>query len=1086
MYNLASHARTGEVVLQTVSTLIGFDDTSQLPEQPGIPKKSVRNVITRQHALHSGLTLRDQDDNQLVIDYEYDRLGRVIREIAAPATAYEAIRTFTYRIQPGQQAEQSVTDVKGVQIRTLVDGLNRVVHEELINSDPTDPERVIRTYSARYNARGQLVQDTVYDWWALDGVMDERAMTTRYRYDDWGQTSRVTGPDGVVTVTENDPIKLEQRSWRESSTGEPRISERNLTTLNLFEKPVKIQQLDARQNVVAEREYFYNGLGNCVMQFDEVGEQTLFEYDAWSRLLTTTLPDGTLVNQRYAQHSPASLPVDLQVTPDNSSEKPFLAGQQQFDGLSRLEALHVGYRTLRYEYKEGLSQPSRHLTAKGKEIHYEYQLGLTGRPVGIVDENEQVNFTYDVHSAQLLQSQNTQGRYEFDYDKSGRLLGERWIEAGQSWETRYTSTPSGRPLSRDDMNGLNTTYGYNEFGQVESIQQGQLRGQFSYNNLGQLQSLYNQDLSADTSVRTEREYDEHGRETLRTLTPSGHPTQTLRLTYCLDSKLATRQLREDGRLLLQESYTYDSRGRLQQYNCSGDSLPRDRYGNEITKQLFAFDALDNVTHAWTDFKDGSSDEMSCEFAESDPCQLVKVTHSHLDYLKEFPWGIELSYDEDGHLERDERGHTLNYDVQGRLLGVTTMSGDPISRYRYDGHNQLLGVKHGFGSETLRFYQDDRVSSTRQGDTRINYFYGNEQLMGQQTVGDDAQTLLFLTDSKNSVVGESQEQALRMAVYNAYGERYSAKPMQSPLGFNGEPRDEINDWYLLGKGYRAYNPHLRRFHSPDSFSPFGAGGVNPYVYCLSDPINYVDPTGHEALWQYSYLPRKRDAGAMAWIGIGIGLVFTVASAGTLAPAAAAIAAGASAAAVASGLLTISSFIASSISVGTGVAAIVTGDETLGKVSAFSGFTAAGTGATSSVVGRFAAKGLKAGASTNVGKLDSGSAMKMSRANLAKKTSAVNPGKSTFADDLVSGAPISIPRPVGGREPNWVTDILSDKFRNYLDPTAPRATEPAWVRLSADAIKNNQIPRARTGRNYINTVTTSNPSDNPRDLALAELY
>jgi hypothetical protein len=153
---------------------------------------------------------------------------------------------------------------------------------------------------------------------------------------------------------------------------------------------------------------------------------------------------------------------------------------------------------------------------------------------------------------------------------------------------------------------------------------------------------------------------------------------------------------------------------------------------------------------------------------------------------------------------------------------------------------------------------------------------------------------------------------------------------------------------------------------------------------------------------------------------------------------------------------------------------------------SGFVAAGTGAGSSVVGRFAATGLKAGASTNVGKLDSGSAMKIPRANLAKKTSAVNPGKSTFADDLVSGPPISIPRPVGGREPNWVTDILSDKFRNYLDPTAPRATEPAWVRLSADAIKNNQIPRARTGRNYINTVTTSNPSDNPRDLALAKLY
>jgi RHS repeat-associated protein len=51
------------------------------------------------------------------------------------------------------------------------------------------------------------------------------------------------------------------------------------------------------------------------------------------------------------------------------------------------------------------------------------------------------------------------------------------------------------------------------------------------------------------------------------------------------------------------------------------------------------------------------------------------------------------------------------------------------------------------------------------------------------------------------------------------------------------------WYLLGNGYRAYNPRLMRFHSPDSWSPFGGGGLNAYMYCVGDPINRVDPTGH---------------------------------------------------------------------------------------------------------------------------------------------------------------------------------------------------------------------------------------------------
>ncbi len=63
------------------------------------------------------------------------------------------------------------------------------------------------------------------------------------------------------------------------------------------------------------------------------------------------------------------------------------------------------------------------------------------------------------------------------------------------------------------------------------------------------------------------------------------------------------------------------------------------------------------------------------------------------------------------------------------------------------------------------------------------------------------------------------------------------------GFNGERADPLNGLTHLGNGYRAYSPALRRFTCPDSESPFGAGGINPYVYCGSDPINQADPSGH---------------------------------------------------------------------------------------------------------------------------------------------------------------------------------------------------------------------------------------------------
>ncbi|WP_217190304.1 RHS repeat-associated core domain-containing protein [Pseudomonas shirazica] len=47
---------------------------------------------------------------------------------------------------------------------------------------------------------------------------------------------------------------------------------------------------------------------------------------------------------------------------------------------------------------------------------------------------------------------------------------------------------------------------------------------------------------------------------------------------------------------------------------------------------------------------------------------------------------------------------------------------------------------------------------------------------------------------------------------------------------------------LALGFRAYNPRLMRFHSPDSLPPEETG-INPYSYALGNPVYWQDPTGH---------------------------------------------------------------------------------------------------------------------------------------------------------------------------------------------------------------------------------------------------
>jgi hypothetical protein len=41
----------------------------------------------------------------------------------------------------------------------------------------------------------------------------------------------------------------------------------------------------------------------------------------------------------------------------------------------------------------------------------------------------------------------------------------------------------------------------------------------------------------------------------------------------------------------------------------------------------------------------------------------------------------------------------------------------------------------------------------------------------------------------------------------------------------------------------------RFNSPDSWSPFGQGGINAYAYCEGEPTNRVDPNGR---WYNSFI------------------------------------------------------------------------------------------------------------------------------------------------------------------------------------------------------------------------------------------
>jgi RHS repeat-associated protein len=115
-----------------------------------------------------------------------------------------------------------------------------------------------------------------------------------------------------------------------------------------------------------------------------------------------------------------------------------------------------------------------------------------------------------------------------------------------------------------------------------------------------------------------------------------------------------------------------------------------------------------------------------------------------------------------------------------------------------------------------------------------------------TPSQQSRTVLLAADNKNSILAEVAGGKPDSIAYSAYGQQSAQQDVATTIGFNGELREPHLGWYLLGNGYRAYNPTLMRFHSPDSWSPFGEGGLNAYMYCVGDPVNSSDPTGHSRI------------------------------------------------------------------------------------------------------------------------------------------------------------------------------------------------------------------------------------------------
>ena len=222
---------------------------------------------------------------------------------------------------------------------------------------------------------------------------------------------------------------------------------------------------------------------------------------------------------------------------------------------------------------------------------------------------------------------------------------------------------------------------------------------------------------------------------------------------------------------------------------------------------------------------------------------------------------EFEYDNIG-LPTKYRNKTLTWDKRNQLASYNGVT------YTYDGSGMRLTK----GSKVYEYDGDTLLSETN-GNEVIKFIYGISGLIGflyngtpyyyvRNMLGD----VKSIKDANGTIVAEYK--------YDAWGKCTIASQTglylgtKNPIRYRGYFYDEETGLYYLQTRY--YDPDIGRFISPDStkyLDPETLGGLNLYAYCMNDPINKYDPSGHFAITLTTLLIGGLIAGGF---GAGIGL------------------------------------------------------------------------------------------------------------------------------------------------------------------------------------------------------------------------
>lgn len=663
-------------------------------------------------------------------------------------------------------------------------------------------QTVARSTSSTYDDAGRLKTST-----------DALGHTTTYEYDADGRLTKSVYADHTTTSTTYDPAtgrKLSATDQNGHTTDYGYDTLGHLTDVDLPAVP------DATQTgnplVRPHYHYHYDAYGNLDTQTDPLGHTTTFSYDAFGHKASETLPtvaqgtpkqtwhynglgqldtatdfDGHVTTYGYDPEGRVTLKQVYASATAQSQGNPTVVVTYAYD---QYDANHRRYESVTVA---DAAYPAANGTATS---YYDFEQRL----VQITSPEGTVNYTYHPATGQKKSvfTANTEVRY--DYDETGRL------------STVTVDRIDGNNLTPAQQ--LVTTYGYDK---------------------------------ADRLVRTalpngtveSRDYDSLNR--LTSVVTSLGSTVLAGFVYTLDDAGMRTAVVENGARTVR--YTYDGDGRLTRediYSNPTATTPDSYYaygydlaGNRVTQTAFTGGmVVTSLTYSYD--ADGRLEHVSG----------LKPGGGYAD-----TW---YSYDLNGSTLTVREGSntttTNTWDVQGRLVQV--VQGGQTSIYTYDDAgnrtSQTVGTqKTTYLNDPNQAYDQVLEEYAPGGVLAATYVRGYDLLFQ----GHSGVRSFFAKDGLGSTraLTNASGTVTDTYIYDAFGNLIGQTGSNTPneFLFAGYQHDATGLDYLRS---RYLDTGMGRFTSRDSIDGWTDNPItqNHYLYAAADPVDRVDPNGHESL------------------------------------------------------------------------------------------------------------------------------------------------------------------------------------------------------------------------------------------------